>query len=94
MSVLAELLTPATRGTVQDIGLIVGALTAIGAVGVRWLRREIRTEVTTQHAELRRGIVADLRADLRPNGGTSGADAIARLVREEFERARRNEGEQ
>jgi hypothetical protein len=78
MTVLAELLTPATRGTVQDIGLIVGAMTALGAVGVRWLRREIRAEVDRLRDEVRQ--------DLRPNGGSSGADAIARLVIEHLER--------
>ena len=97
MSVLAELFAESTRSTLADVMLVIGVISAIGAWGARWLRREIRSEVTKQTAELDRTIREvrdDVRAELRPNGGKSAADHFtqrtahetARLVAEILDR--------
>ena len=78
--ILAELLSESARSTFADLGLVAAGASASIAVGVRWLRHEIRSEVTAQTREIHTVLTemrADMRADMRPNGGKSGADAIS-----------------
>ena len=74
--IVAEIITETTRTTLADVGLIVGAATAVGAVGLRWLRREISAQVQAHHRDIHRAL-DEMRRDMRPNGGTSSADLIA-----------------
>jgi hypothetical protein len=89
--IVADLITEGTRTALTDVGLILGTLTAVGAVGLRWLRKEIRAEVGSQTAEFHKAL-AEVRRDLRPNGGSSAGDAISHQIAQLVaELMRRNE---